>query len=68
KTFYELGEGKRGLQPIWTILEHTEIPINDRITVTSDGNGSMPQYNEAGVLIGIMKTRILDPICSIKLD
>ncbi|MHB8075220.1 beta-aspartyl-peptidase [Desulfosporosinus fructosivorans] len=104
-----LGEGKRGLQPIWTILEHTEIPItqfvpthinrthsllqdgiqfllagghidftagcddfptelkvpavlamlnqrqilNDRITVTSDGNGSMPQYNEAGVLIGM---------------
>ncbi len=104
-----LGEGKRGLQPIWAILEHTEIPItqfmpthinrthslleqgvqfllagghidltagcddfptelrvpavlqmlnerqilNDRITVTSDGNGSMPQYNEAGVLIGL---------------
>lgn len=104
-----LGEGKRGLQPIWTILEHTEIPItqfmpthinrtyslleegiqflmagghidltagcddfptelrvpavlsmlnqrqilNNRITVTSDGNGSMPQYNDAGVLIGM---------------
>ena len=104
-----LGEGKRGLQPIWTILDQTEIPItqfmpthinrthslleqgiqfllagghidltagcddfptelqvpavlsmlnqrqilNDRITVTSDGNGSMPQYNEAGVLIGM---------------
>jgi len=104
-----LGEGKRGLQPIWTILEQTEIPItqfvpthinrthtlleqgiqfllagghidltagcddfpaelqvpavlqmlnerqilNDRVTVTSDGNGSMPQYNEAGVLIGM---------------
>jgi len=104
-----LGDGKRGLQPIWSILEHTEIPItqfmpthinrthslleqgiqfliagghidltagcddfptelrvpavlamlnerqilNDRITVTSDGNGSMPQYNEAGVLIGM---------------
>lgn len=104
-----LGEGKRGLQPIWTILDETEIPItqfmpthinrshslleqgiqfllagghidltagcddfptelqvpavlsmlnqrqilNDRITVTSDGNGSMPQYNEAGVLIGM---------------
>ena len=104
-----LGEGKQGLQPIWAILEHTEIPItqfmpthinrthslleqgiqflisgghidltagcddfptelrvpavlsmlaqrqilNDRITVTSDGNGSMPQYNEAGVLIGM---------------
>jgi len=104
-----LGEGKRGLQPIWTILDHTEIPItqfmpthinrthslleqgfqfllagghidltagcddfpielqvpavlqmmnqrqilNDHITVTSDGNGSMPQYNEAGVLIGM---------------
>lgn len=104
-----LGEGKRGLQPIWTILDRTEIPItqfmpthinrthalleqgiqflqagghidltagcddfpaelqvpavldilyqrrilNDRVTVTSDGNGSMPQYNEAGVLIGM---------------
>ena len=104
-----LGEGKRGLQPIWTILDETEIPItqfmpthinrthslleqgiqfllagghidltagcddfptelqvpavlsmlnqrqilNDRITVTSDGNGSMPQYNDAGVLIGM---------------
>jgi len=104
-----LGEGKRGLEPIWTILEQSDIPItqfvpthinrthalleqgiqfllagghidltagcddfpdelqvpsvlkmlnqrqilNDRITVTSDGNGSMPQYNEAGVLIGM---------------
>lgn len=104
-----LGEGKRGLEPIWTILDQTEIPItqfvpthinrthslleqgiqfllagghidltagcddfpnelqvpavlqmlnerqilNDRVTVTSDGNGSMPQYNEAGVLIGM---------------
>jgi beta-aspartyl-dipeptidase (metallo-type) len=104
-----LGEGKRGLQPIWTILDQTEIPItqfmpthinrtsslleqgikfllaggqidltagcddfpaelqvpavlqklnerqilNDRVSVTSDGNGSMPQYNEAGVLIGM---------------
>ena len=104
-----LGEGKRGLQPIWTILDQTEIPItqfvpthinrtyslleqgiqflqagghidltagcddfpvelqvpavlhmlnerkmlNDHVTVTSDGNGSMPQYNEAGVLIGM---------------
>jgi len=104
-----LGEGKRGLQPIWTILEHTEIPItqfmpthinrthslleqgiqfllagghidltagcddypaelqvpavlamlnqrhilNERVTVTSDGNGSMPQFNEAGLLIGM---------------
>jgi len=104
-----VGEGKRGLQPLWTILEQTEIPItqfmpthinrthslleqgikflnlgghidltagcddfppelqvpavlsmmyqrqilNDRISVTSDGNGSMPQYNEAGVLIGM---------------
>ncbi|MDP4125513.1 MAG: beta-aspartyl-peptidase [Bacillota bacterium] len=104
-----LGEGKRGLQPIWDILDHTEIPItqfvpthinrtyslleqgiqflqagghidltagcddfpdelqvpavlhmlnerkilNDHVTVTSDGNGSMPQYNEAGVLIGM---------------
>ena len=104
-----LGEGKRGLEPVWTILKHTEIPItqfmpthinrthsllkqgiqfleagghidltagcddfstelqvpavlhqlnqrqllNDRITVTSDGNGSMPQFSEAGVLIGM---------------
>lgn len=104
-----LGEGERGLQPILTILEQTEIPItqfmpthinrthslleqgieflssgghidltagcddfptelrvpavlamldhrqilNDRVTVTSDGNGSMPQYNEVGVLIGM---------------
>jgi beta-aspartyl-dipeptidase (metallo-type) len=104
-----LGEGKRGLQLIWTILNQTEIPIsqfmpthinrtsalldqgieflragghidltagcddfpaelqvpavlqmlnerqilNDRVSVTSDGNGSMPQYNEAGVLIGM---------------
>ena len=104
-----LGEGKRGLQPIWTILDQTEIPItqfmpthinrthplleqgiqfllagghidltagcddfpaelqvpavlqmlnerqilNDRVSVTSDGNGSMPQYNEAGALIGM---------------
>jgi len=103
-----LGEGKRGLEPIWTIIEQTDIPItqfvpthinrthtlleqgiqfllagghidltagcddfpedlqvpsvlkmlnqrqllNDRITITSDGNGSMPLYNEAGVLIG----------------
>ncbi|GAB6151775.1 beta-aspartyl-peptidase [Desulfosporosinus burensis] len=104
-----LGEGKRGLDLIWKILEKTEIPItqfmpthinrthslleqgiefllagghidltagcddfpvelrvpsvlqmlnqrqilNDRITVTSDGNGSMPQYNETGELIGM---------------
>lgn len=104
-----LGEGKRGLQPIWTLLEQSDIPItqfvpthmnrsrtlleqgikfllagghmdltagcddfpedlqvpsvlirlnqsqllNDRITVSSDGNGSMPQYNEAGVLTGM---------------
>lgn len=104
-----LGEGKRGLEPIWKIIEETEIPItqfmpthinrthalleqgiqfllagghidltagcddfppelrvpsvlkvlyqrrilNDRVTVTSDGNGSMPQFNEAGVLIGM---------------
>jgi len=27
--------------------------LNDRITVTSDGNGSMPRYNEAGFLIGM---------------
>ncbi|HBW36695.1 beta-aspartyl-peptidase [Desulfosporosinus sp. BICA1-9] len=104
-----LGEGKRGLDLIWKILEETEIPItqfmpthinrthslleqgiefllagghidltagcddfpvelrvpsvlqllnqrqilNNRITVTSDGNGSMPQYNETGELIGM---------------
>lgn len=104
-----LGEGKRGLDPVWEILNHTEIPItqfmpthinrtyplleqgieflkagghidltagcddfpkdlqvpavlqllferkvlNDKVTVTSDGNGSMPQYNEAGVLVGM---------------
>lgn len=102
-----LGEGKRGLDPVWQILKQTEIPItqfmpthvnrtyplleqgieflkagghidltagcndfpkdlqvpavlrllaerqvlNDRVTVTSDGNGSMPQYNDAGVLV-----------------
>ncbi|MGE4272660.1 MAG: beta-aspartyl-peptidase [Desulfitobacterium sp.] len=104
-----LGEGKRGLSPIWRIVEDTEIPItqfmpthinrkekllkegveflkaggtidltagcddfephlhvpfvlntlyeqgllNDRVTVTSDGNGSLPQYNEAGALVGM---------------
>lgn len=104
-----LGEGKRGLEPIWTILKQTEIPItqfmpthinrtyplleqgieflqagghidltagcddfpkelqvpavlhllhrrqvlNDRVTVTSDGNGSMPQYNDSGILVGM---------------
>lgn len=104
-----LGEGKQGLEPIWRILEQTDIPItqfvpthinrshslleqgikfllaggniditagcddfpvdlqvpsvlkmlaqknllNDRVTVTSDGNGSMPRYNEAGELIGM---------------
>ena len=104
-----LGEGKRGLDPVWQILNQTEIPItqfmpthinrtyplleqgieflkagghidltagcddfpkdlqvpavlqllferkvlNDKVTVTSDGNGSMPQYNEAGVLVGM---------------
>lgn len=104
-----LGEGKQGLEPIWRILEQTDIPItqfvpthinrshslleqgikfllagghiditagcddfpvdlqvpsvlkmleqknllNDRVTVTSDGNGSMPRYNEAGGLIGM---------------
>ena len=104
-----LGEGKRGLDPVWQILNQTEIPItqfmpthinrtyplleqgieflkagghidltagcddfpkdlqvpavlhllferkvlNDRVTVTSDGNGSMPEYNEAGVLVGM---------------
>ena len=104
-----LGEGKRGLEPIWQILAQTEIPItqfvpthinrthalleqgieflcrgghidltagcddfpedlqvpavlkrlfdrnvlNDRVTVTSDGNGSMPRYNDAGMLVGM---------------
>jgi beta-aspartyl-dipeptidase (metallo-type) len=104
-----LGEGKRGLDYIWKILEQTEIPItqfipthinrthtlleqgiqflkagghidltagcddfpvelqvpavlsslekrkllNERITVTSDGNGSMPEYNNEGVLVGM---------------
>jgi beta-aspartyl-dipeptidase (metallo-type) len=104
-----LGEGKRGLQPIWTILDQTEIPIcqfmpthmnrthalleegikflkagghidltagcddfpqelrvpavlqmlyerqmlNEHVTVTSDGNGSMPRYDDAGVLTGM---------------
>lgn len=27
--------------------------LNDRVTVTSDGNGSMPQYNDHGELIGM---------------
>lgn len=27
--------------------------LNDRVTVTSDGNGSMPRYNEQGKLIGM---------------
>lgn len=27
--------------------------FNDRVTVTSDGNGSMPQYNEKGELVGM---------------
>lgn len=27
--------------------------LKDRVTVTSDGNGSLPQYDEAGVLIGM---------------
>lgn len=104
-----LGEGKLGLEPIWKMIDETDIPItqfmpthinrthtlleegirfllagghidltagcddfpvelrvpcvlqmlnqrkilNDRVTVTSDGNGSMPQYNDAGVLIGM---------------
>ncbi len=104
-----LGEGRRGLDLIWSILGHTEIPItqfmpthinrtyalleqgvefnkagghidltagcddfpqelqvpavlhrlaerkllNDHVTVTSDGNGSLPQYNEQGSLIGM---------------
>lgn len=104
-----LGEGKKGLELIWTILNQTEIPItqfmpthvnrthplleqgiqflqagghidltagcddfpielqvpsvlqmlnnreilNERVTVTSDGNGSMPVYDEAGKLVGM---------------
>lgn len=104
-----LGEGKRGLQLLWKILDQTEIPItqfmpthlnrthslleqgiqflqagghidltagcddfpvelqvpavlnslyqrnilNDHVSVTSDGNGSMPKYNDSGVLIGM---------------
>lgn len=103
-----LGEGRRGLEYIWKILDQTEIPIsqfmpthinrthalleqgiqflqagghidltagcddfpadlqvpsvlamleqrnllNDRVTVTSDGNGSMPIYKD-GVLVGM---------------
>ncbi|HVJ48712.1 beta-aspartyl-peptidase [Desulfitobacterium sp.] len=27
--------------------------FNDRVTVTSDGNGSMPQYNDKGELVGM---------------
>lgn len=27
--------------------------LNDRVTVTSDGNGSMPQYNNHGELVGM---------------
>lgn len=27
--------------------------LNDRVTVTSDGNGSLPQFNEAGILVGM---------------
>lgn len=104
-----LGEGKRGLEPIWQILSQTEIPITQfvpthinrtyallgqgieflkagghidltagcddfpqelqvpavlgmlykrellshQVTVSSDGNGSMPIYNDAGVLVGM---------------
>ncbi|GAB6174798.1 beta-aspartyl-peptidase [Paradesulfitobacterium aromaticivorans] len=104
-----LGEGKRGLEPVWTILNQTEIPITQfvpthinrtyalleqgveflkagghidltagcddfplelqvpavlrmlqkrellshQVTVSSDGNGSMPIYNDAGVLVGM---------------
>ncbi|CAA7601402.1 beta-aspartyl-peptidase [Acididesulfobacillus acetoxydans] len=32
---------------------HARRVLNDRVTVTSDGNGSMPQYNEAGQLVGM---------------
>ena len=104
-----VGNGKKGLELIWQILNKTEIPItqfmpthinrthplleqgiqflmagghidltagcddfsvdlqvpavlrllyerqlfNERVTVTSDGNGSMPQYNESGQLEGM---------------
>lgn len=113
-----LGEGKRGLGPVWSVLQNTEIPIaqfypthmnrtyslleegvrflqaggnidftagcddfpldlqvpkvlhtlaerellNGRgITVTSDGNGSLPQYNEDGQLVqmGIGQVSVL---------
>jgi len=27
--------------------------LNERVTVTSDGNGSLPQYDERGVLVGM---------------
>lgn len=27
--------------------------LNERVTVTSDGNGSLPQYNDKGVLVGM---------------
>ena len=27
--------------------------LNDRVTVTSDGNGSLPQYNQEGILVGM---------------
>jgi beta-aspartyl-dipeptidase (metallo-type) len=35
--------------------------LNDRVTVTSDGNGSLPQFDEAGVLVrmGIGSVRVL---------
>ncbi|WP_425801980.1 beta-aspartyl-peptidase [Desulfitobacterium sp. Sab5] len=104
-----LGDGKRGIEPIYQILDNTEIPItqfmpthmnrthslfeqgikflesggnidltagcddytedlrvpyilhfladkkllNNRVTVTSDGNGSMPRYNSQGELVGM---------------
>lgn len=27
--------------------------LNERVTVTSDGNGSLPQYNDKGILVGL---------------
>lgn len=102
-----LGSGRRGLELVWKLIDHTEIPLtqfvpthinrtsalladgirflqaggyidltagcddfpadlqvpavlhklweqgmlNNHVTVSSDGNGSMPQYNEQGILV-----------------
>ena len=114
---FHMGEGKRGLQALRDILQHTEIPItqfipthinrtfslleegiqflqagghidltagcddlpeelkvphvlqilnqrkllNERVTISSDANGSMPQYDEKGNIIGmnVGKTEVL---------